>query len=283
MAQSVAVVIPSFNRAHCLQRALDSVLAQTRIADEIIVIDDGSEDATADLLARNYPSVRYHHQSNQGVSAARNKGIELSAAQYVAFLDSDDEWLPRKLELQLQAVEHSTRYQLVHCDEIWIRNGKRVNPMAKHRKRGGDIFSHCLPRCVISPSAVMMHRDLFSRYGAFNESLPACEDYDLWLRLCSQIQVLYLEQPLLKKYGGHEDQLSRKHWGMDRFRIQALQELLEGGSLNQSQRGETRAMLLEKCRILLLGAEKRKNIQLVEYCQGLQEKYQHQRRASAAS
>ena len=259
MSQSIAVIIPTYNRSHTLRRALDSVNSQTVKPNEICVVDDGSTDETEQLLSRHYPQVTYVYQSNTGVSSARNAGVAFTRGHWLAFLDSDDEWMPNKLERQLQEINDNPTFPLVHCDEIWIRNGTRVNAMHKHQKAGGEIFERCLPLCVISPSAVMIKRRLFEEVGGFDESLPACEDYDLWLRFCSRYPVLYIEEALLRKYGGHDDQLSRQHWGMDRFRVKALVTLLNTGSLRPQQTQLTRAMLVNKCEILAEGAEKRGN------------------------
>lgn len=270
MTISVSVIIPSFNRRQCLARALDSVLAQTRPADEVIVVDDGSSDGSGDMIARHYPRVHYLYQQNRGVSAARNAGIRAASGDWIALLDSDDQWLPDKLALQLQALESATaeaggaEQVLVHCDEIWIRRGRRVNPMDKHAKAGGWIFERCLPLCAISPSAALIKKTLLQELGGFDESLPACEDYDLWLRICAAYPVLYVDRPLLKKYGGHDDQLSRQHWGMDRFRVRALDKLLSNSRLNSRQAEAAKAMLQEKCRILKQGAIKRDNTALLD-------------------
>ncbi|MET0065698.1 MAG: glycosyltransferase [Candidatus Thiodiazotropha sp.] len=257
MSSTVSVIIPSFNRAHTLARALDSVIAQTHPVLEIIVIDDGSTDQTDELIARDYPQCVCLRQSNRGVSAARNRGISHARGEWLALLDSDDSWMPEKLEQQFAALAASPGLRLCHTDEIWIRNGTRINPMRKHRKQGGQIFAQCLPLCVISPSASLMHRSLFETYGLFDEDLPACEDYDLWLRVCSREAVAFVEQPLVVKYGGHEDQLSRQYWGMDRFRVRALSKLLEARILSAEDRQKTLQVLEQKCRILIQGAEKR--------------------------
>lgn len=261
---TISVVIPTYERAHTLSRALDSVLAQTRTAEEIIVIDDGSTDGTAARVRRDYPAVKLIQQPNSGVSAARNRGIEASCGEWIALLDSDDEWLPRRLEKQLALLAAYPEHKLIHSDEIWIRDGRRVNQMKKHAKRGGSIFRHCLPLCAISPSAAMIHRSLFDEIGLFDESLPACEDYDLWLRITSRYPVLYCEQPLINKYGGHEDQLSRKHWGMDRFRIRALIKIMEQGELGKEEFSAAHATLLNKVQVVLKGARKRDNRELIE-------------------
>jgi len=236
MAPRVSVVIPTFNRATLVERAIDSVLGQTHSAFEIIVVDDGSTDNTSATLRNKYSDkLVVFQQSNRGVSAARNVGIAHATGNWIALLDSDDEWLPSKLAQQLALIKNHTDCLLCHTDEIWIRNGVRVNAMNKHKKSGGDIY-------------------------------PACEDYDLWLRICAQHKVHYLDQKLLVKYGGHEDQLSRKHWGMDRFRIKSLQKMLQLNVLSEDKRASTVATLTKKIHILLNGAVKHNNTALIEEC-----------------
>lgn len=251
------MVVPTFDRAEVLPRALDSVIEQTRLPVEVIVVDDGSTDATAELVESRFPGVLVLRQENRGVSAARNRGIGASRGEWIALLDSDDEWRPRKLERQLSALEAQPDLRICHTDEIWIRRGRRVNPRQIHAKHGGWIFEHCLPLCAMSPSSVVIHRSIFDAVGMFNEALPACEDYDLWLRICSRYPVLYLDEPLVVKYGGHEDQLSSRIWGLDRFRIQALEKVLCDGSLSDDDRDSAASMLLQKVDIYLKGARKR--------------------------
>ncbi|MES9963124.1 MAG: glycosyltransferase family A protein [Candidatus Sedimenticola sp. 20ELBAFRAG] len=253
----ISAVIPTHNRATVLERALASVLTQTHPAMEVIVVDDGSEDRTRELLTQKFPSVRYLHQPNQGVSSARNLGIANARGDWIAFLDSDDEWLPGKLQAQKELLSNQPDIRICHTEEIWIRDGKRVNQMKKHTKQGGTIFRHCLPLCVISPSSVMIHRDVFEQVGVFDESLPACEDYDLWLRICARYPVAFVEQPQINKYGGHEDQLSRRHWGMDRFRLQALEKIIVSGEIQGPDLEAASEMLTRKAAILANGAEKR--------------------------
>ncbi len=260
----ITAIIPTFNRATLLQRALRSVLSQSRPAREVIVVDDGSTDATTDVVRSGFPEVTYIRQKHEGVSRARNRGIAQAESNWLAFLDSDDEWLPQKLERQGQMLERQPGFKLCHTDEIWIRNSQRVNPMNKHAKHGGWIFKYCLPRCVISPSTVMVHRSLIEELGAFDESLPACEDYDLWLRICARYPVLYLREKLIIKYGGHEDQLSRCFWGMDRFRIQALEAIIGSGCLSAADQITAIETLLDKAEIVLQGAHKRGNKVLMQ-------------------
>lgn len=263
-ASSISVVIPSYNRLPLLINALESVLAQTSKVDEIIVVDDGSNDATGEEISLRFPQIRLITQANRGVSAARNTGIRAAGCDWIALLDSDDRWLPDKIKTIRQAQVEHPQFLLYHSDEFWIRNGVRVNAMKKHQKSGGWIFQQCLPLCVISPSAVVIKREIFDRVGLFDESLPACEDYDLWLRICQQMPVYYIDKPLITKYGGHEDQLSGQYWGMDRFRIRALEKLLNDTKLGEADRQAAEAMLTHKLNILLKGACKHGNQAIID-------------------
>ncbi len=270
---SVSVVIPTYNRVHLLERALDSVLGQTLAADEIIVVDDGSTDNTVSTLKSLHPEVKLIQQDNLGVSAARNTGISAARHDWIALLDSDDVWHENKLERLITELNNAPEYLICHSDEIWIRNGVRVNQMNKHKKAGGHIFQHCLPLCAISPSAVMIHRSLFDEIGLFDENLPACEDYELWLRICSRYPVLFIDEALITKHGGHHDQLSRRYWGMDRFRIQALNKIVSANKLNDGDRDAAIKMMVNKINIYLAGAEKHGNTEHVEDFKELLTKY----------
>ena len=274
MNSNIDVIIPTYNRRHTLGRSIDSVLTQSLKPAEIIIVDDGSTDGTEDYININYPDITYIKTRNKGVSAARNEGIKHSRSDWLAFLDSDDEWLPEKLEKQMGAGSSKKGYKIIHCDEIWVRNGIRVNAKNKHQKSGGKIFLKCLPMCVISPSAAIINRVLFNELGYFDEALPACEDYDLWLRICAIYPVLYIDTPLLIKYGGHKDQLSREYWGMDRFRVEALSKILRSNVLSRSQRMAAKETLVKKCMILINGAEKRENQSLIRACGRLIEEFQ---------
>ena len=260
----VSVIIPTYNRGEVVLRALRSVFAQDHAVDQVIVVDDGSTDDTIERVERNFPGVELIVQTNHGVSHARNRGIERARNEWLAFLDSDDEWLPGKITAQLAAIMSDGISRVCHSDEIWVRNGRRVNPMNKHRKYGGDIFLHCLPRCVMSPSSVVLHRSVVEELGGFDETLPVCEDYDLWLRIACQTTVLYVPEKLLIKYGGHEDQLSRSSWGMDRYRIQALEKLLLSEVLSETQSQKAIAEMLRKIEIYVAGAGRRHRWQEVQ-------------------
>ncbi len=253
---SVAVILPTFNRAWCLAEAVDSVLAQTYRDFELIVVDDGSNDGTAELLSRYAGKIRMIRRENRGVSAARNAGIAACRSPLVAFLDSDDLWLPEKLALQVAFFAAHPEARICQTEEIWVRNGRRVNPGRRHRKLSGWIFEPSLELCLVSPSAVMVRRSLFEEVGLFDESLPACEDYDLWLRVSLRHPVFLLPEPAVVKRGGHKDQLSRG-WGLDRFRIRAIEKILRAGGLEPDRRAAARAVLRRKCRIYASGCRKR--------------------------
>lgn len=260
----ISVVIPVYNRREVVGRAIRSVLAQTWTEREVIVVDDGSDDGSGDSIRAAFgSSVRLLVQPrNRGVSAARNRAMEAARGEWLAFLDSDDEWLPTKLEKQVEALR-ATCLEVCHTEEIWIRRGVRVNPRKHHRKTGGDVFLQALPRCIMSPSSILLHRDVLERVGPFDETLPVCEDYELFLRIAWRYRVAFLEEPLLVKYGGHEDQLSRAYPAMDRFRVRALDKLLQSADLSPGKREAARRVLLEKAGIVCNGARKRNNLDLL--------------------
>ena len=263
----ISVIIPTFNRAHLLPRSIDSLLSQTLSAHSVVIVDDGSTDGTENLVCEKYPEITYLKQNNLGVSAARNAGIAATSDEWLAFLDSDDEWLPEKLQFQIDALEAEPEMMVCHTDDIWIRNGKHVNPMKKHNKHGGWIFDKCLPLCCISPSSVIIHRSVLDEIGFFDQSLPACEDYDLWLRVASSYPVLYISEKLVVKHGGHQNQLSEKYWGMDRFRIQALEKIILSGNLIDENLNNAKQMLREKTIIFSTGARKRGRTAEAEKCE----------------
>jgi glycosyltransferase involved in cell wall biosynthesis len=258
MMPKVSVVIPAYNRLPLLKEAIDSVLAQDFEDLELIVVDDGSTDGTVDEIRRYGGRVKLMiHAQNRGVSAARNTGISAARGKYIAFLDSDDLWVKGKLKLQVPFLDENPQYPLCYTDEIWIRKGRRVNPMVKHAKYSGWIFEKCLPLCIISPSSAMMRKTLFSRVGLFDEALPVCEDYDFWLRTSIRFPIFFLEKKLIIKRGGHPDQLSHRSWGNDGFRVIALEKLLSESALRPEEREMVLEEMKRKCRILSQGFFKR--------------------------
>lgn len=252
----VSIVIPTFNRGWIVREANDSVLAQDYPNFELIVVDDGSTDDTSAILNAYGDRLEVIEQSNLGVSAARNRGIEASGGELIALLDSDDYWLPQKLSIQVEYFNKHPLADICQTEEIWIRNGVRVNPGKRHRKLSGDIFEPSLDLCLVSPSAVMMRSYVFDHFGLFDEQMPACEDYDLWLRISCRAPVYLIEIPLIVKRGGHADQLSRQP-SLDRYRIQSLAKLLRSGTLNSRQQAAALSVLTDKCRIYANGCLKR--------------------------
>ncbi len=262
MTPEVSVIIPTFNRCAMLREAIDSVLAQSTPAFELIVIDDGSTDGTAEHLARLAETIRIEIDriDHRGPAAARNRGVAIARAPLVAFLDSDDLWSPAKLERQIAFMRDNPGCAISQTREIWIRNGRRVNPGHRHRKRAGDIFVDSLRTCLIGMSSVMIRTDLFGSSGGFDEQMTAAEDYDLWLRILIDHEAGLLDEPLVTRRGGHPDQLSATTPALDRFRILALAKLLADDRLSPARRTSVVEVLVEKCRIYARGLVRRGRI-----------------------
>jgi len=256
----VSVIIPTYNRLSMLKEAVDSVLTQDFEDFELIVVDDGSTDGTGEAIKRYGGRVKLlQHSENRGVSAARNRGVLHAKGKYIAFLDSDDLWVKGKLRIQVTFLDDNPHYPLCYTDEIWIRKGKRVNPMLKHTKYSGWIFEKCLPLCIISPSSAVMRRTLFSKVGLFDEALLVCEDYDFWLRVSARFPIFFINRKLIIKRGGHSDQLSQRFWGNDRYRVIALEKLLSEPYIGPEERRMILEVMKRKCQILYKGFLKRGN------------------------
>ena len=264
----VSVVLPTFNRAWTLKDAVESVLSQDYPYIELIVVDDGSDDDTPALLDEYKDKLIVLKQGNSGVSAARNAGIKNSKGEFIALLDSDDAWDKRKISCQVEFFKQNPDALICQTEEIWIRNGKRVNPKVKHRKPSGMIFEPSLFLCLVSPSAVMMRRRLFDLKGYFNEAFTVCEDYDLWLRVSSSLPIFLIDEPYTIKRGGHPDQLSGRH-SQDRFRIRSLLNLIRSDSLTHVQVEKAKAVLKKKCTIYGNGCLKRGRKEEGDYYLGL--------------
>ncbi len=257
----LSVIVPTYNREHFLARALHSVLRQTVLPREIIVVDDGSTDRTRYLVDRLRKSsaaeIRYFSQSNSGPAAARNRGVERSSFGVVAFLDSDDHWHKRKIEVQFQNLADHDQIRISHTREKWLRRGEHLNQKAIHQPAGGTIFPSCLRLCCVGMSTVMLEKSLIADHGQFDETLRCCEDYDYWLRVSAAEPFLLINEPLTVKEGGRADQVSvRYRVGMDRYRIYALLKLLVRGQLSAAQDRQARDMLVEKCEIYGNGCTK---------------------------
>ena len=260
----ISVIIPTYNRKKTLARAIQSVINQSLSPFEILIIDDGSNDGTEEWVKENFRNIKYIYQNNRGVSSARNIGIENANGDWVAFLDSDDEWLSNKLHEQVIAIESNPKIKFFHTNEIWIRNGVRVNQMKKHKKYGGYIFEKCLDMCRVSPSSVLIQKEVFDNIGVFDESLRVCEDYDLWLRITSKYPVEFLDVPLIYKYGGHADQLSKVNDGIESYRIQSLEKIIKSGFLSDEQKVMAVNALVNKMKIYSKGLKKRKKLDALQ-------------------
>ncbi len=256
-----SVIIPSYNRKAQLINAVESVLAQNERDFELIVVDDGSDDGTSVIADEYYGRLIYIYQDNSGVSSARNKGISISNSPNITLLDSDDTWHKNKLHKHKEFMENNRNIPVHQTGDIWIRNGVRVNPGSKHIKPEGKIFIPSLQLCLISPSSVCISRTIFEKYGLFDEDLPACEDYDLWLRITPFEEIGLIKENLITRYAGHSDQLSAVHWGMDRFRLYSILKMLNntGDRIERLYLEAALNTAKEKAEILLNGAIKRCN------------------------
>lgn len=253
----ISIIIPTFNRASLLNRAINSILAQTYTHWDLWVIDDGSTDNTASLVEEFQHTnpklnIRYVRSPNLGVSHARNLGAQLSTSSWIAFLDSDDEWLSSKLELQVHAIKN-TNSPLIHGHEKWQRNHKDVKIPKKYQKLGGRIFKENCDVCAIGPSCALIRKDIFSELGGFNEEFQVCEDVELWLRICSKYDTHLVDEDLIIKHGGHQDQLSMQHHSMDEWRLKALLPHINSPLLTADENIHLKEVCLKKGQILLSG------------------------------
>lgn len=205
----VSAVIPAYNAARYLGEAIDSALAQTFRDLEIIVIDDGSTDDTARVVARYGGSVRSISQPNRGVSSARNRGIEESRGRYVAFLDADDVWMPAKLQRQLEALRENPQTRACYSAHLWVDD--RLAPLRENRgPRRGTALEDLLRtgNVVGSPSSVIVERSIFSEVGGFSDAFSLCADWEMWVRIAARTEFAYINEPLVQ-YRVHADSMSR--------------------------------------------------------------------------
>ena len=268
----ISVIIPTYNRGWIINEAIDSVLAQDYVNFELIVVDDGSTDDTHDILNSYQKNFLVLRQNNKGVSAARNRGFAAASGRFIAFLDSDDIWLTQKLSQQVDFFQSNPDALICQTEEIWIRNNVMVNPKKRHKKPSGMIFEPSLSLCLVSPSAVMIKKNLFEEVGFFDETLPACEDYDLWLRVSCRHPIHLIDTPLIIKRGGHDDQLSASP-GLDKFRIKAIKKVIESDLLSAAQYQTAVETLKEKCDIYASGCRKRGRMVEAAYYEALTKRY----------
>ena len=273
---NISIILPVYNRPELVKRAVDSVLSQSYRNFELILIDDGSDDGTSNVLVEYNETTGADikliiFKENRGVSAARNAGLHIASGEWIALLDSDDEWDESKLKKQVQFHQQNSNLVISQCNERWIRNGKHVNKRKIHRKKSGKIFKESLKLCLISPSAVIFQRKLINDIGLFDESFPVCEDYDYWLRVLRKYPVGLLDEPLLTRYGGHKDQLSSQYWGMDRWRVKAMEKHLNEQNIPEDERIALYKELIDKLNVLYQGASKRKKSSADKYAAKLRQ------------
>lgn len=269
----ISVIIPTYNRCAFLKEALLSVFNQTFKDYEVIVYDDGSTDETDRMLhtfKRFYPVKYILSPINKGPAYSRNKAVEASRGNFIAFLDSDDLWLKNKLKIQYTFMREK-KVRICQTDEIWLRNGKKINPMKKHQKFSGDIFERSLDLCLVSPSAVMFEKSLFEEHGGFDENLIACEDYDLWLRISIKEHIYLIAKKLVIKRGGHSDQLSHIIPYLDRFRIYSMKKLLQHNHVRGEKAKIVKNKLIQKCHIMVNGLKKKEKHEEAQYYERLLE------------
>jgi glycosyltransferase involved in cell wall biosynthesis len=274
------IVIPSFNRYSFLDKAIESVYRQKYQKWKLWVVDDGSQDETCSLVQRWHQldsRISFHIQQNQGVSVARNKGISLGNSPWICLLDSDDRWLDHKLEVFANYLINHPETKILHSNEKWIRHGLHLNQMKKHQKGGGDQFLRSLDLCLISPSAVCLSREMLEKHKntkqeIFDSDFTVCEDYDLWLRLTCHYQVDFVQEILIEKYGGHQDQLSQKFHSMDYFRLLSITKNLS--LFNSEQKLQAHQVFQKKLSILLNGAKKHNNQDFILKLNNLHDQFQ---------
>jgi len=267
----VTTVIPTYNRPEATIRSLKTVLEQTHTVSEIIVVNDASTDSTIEVL-KDFQST---HQipnlciidlpKNLGVSGARNAGITQASHEWIAFLDSDDEWHKDKIKIQLESLK-KTNLLISHTDETWMRAGKVVNKKKHHKKYGGHVYTQSVDMCFIGPSTSIIHKSILDDIGLFDEDLKVCEDYDLWLRVTAKYPVDFVDQELIIKHGGHDDQLSTAFHSMDFWRLKALKKQLTNPLLNAEQIEKTKSVFELKKKNLIFGCKKHGNLELLEKC-----------------
>ncbi len=253
----ISVIIPTYNRKDFILEAIKSIQTQTINVDEIIVVDDGSDDGTKDLI-KNL-DIKYIYQKNSGVSSARNLGIKNAKNSWIAFLDSDDTWNETKCEKQIDFHKNNPDVLISHTNELWVRNNKIINQKKHQQKPSGHCFLENIPSCKIGPSTVFLHKEIFNDVGLFDETLKVCEDYDLWLRVSKKYEIGYLDEQLITKNAGHDNQLSFTTFAIDTYRIEALEK-----HINSNFKTEVVGELINKCNLLLKGAKKHNNKDIID-------------------
>ncbi|MDY6854700.1 MAG: glycosyltransferase [Thermodesulfobacteriota bacterium] len=202
--RTVSIIIPTYNRAHLLRRAIQSALVQTYRHFELIVVDDASTDNTEEIIKKlNDPRIRYiRHKTNKGGSAARNTGIKNAQGEFIAFQDSDDEWLLEKLEKQMRVFQScSDNMGVVYCGFLrWDGRSAVYVPSPKIKVRDGDISSQILCKNFVGTPTLLIRRECFEKIGLFDEQLPRFQDWELVIRLAGKYHFYLIDEPLVMAY-----------------------------------------------------------------------------------
>ncbi len=260
----VSIIIPTFNSAHYVVEAVASAMSQTFRDFEVLVIDDGSTDDTASALQdaaqgaahevsgrRNGShNLRYIHQANAGVSAARNRGIAEARGRYVAFLDADDTWLDNKLERQLKALaDHGGRYRASYTAYVTV--SADMTSLGVHRPEPDARLAELLTRgnIVGTPSTVVAERSLFPVAGGFDRELSQCADWDMWVRLASLTEFLYVDEPLVR-YRQHGGNMSKNVPLLEKDSVRVLEKGFAMANLPAGLRARRRAALARNYTVL---------------------------------
>jgi len=246
----ISVIIPAFNAVSTLSRTIDSVLAQSYGADEIIVVDDGSSDATSEV-AKMYSEVILLRQKRMGAASALNNGAMMASNEWIAFLEAADTWHPDKLQEQVACLRKSRHTKVICTDQTLVRGGREVDTAEKSQKPQEIPFDNCLSGCNMALSSLLIEKKLFDRLGGFDESMECCEDYDLWLRIMQEEKIAMIERKLVNSYGDAGDRSSCGEKETARFRVKALEKHLEG-----VHDAAVREELIRTLRVLAEGAKK---------------------------
>lgn len=185
--------------------AIDSAIAQTYAPVEIIVVDDGSNDETYKITAQYGSKIKYYFKENGGVSSARNLGIAVSSGSLIAFLDSDDEWLPDKLEKQVDFLKSNPDLGMVICDSYFINGDRKILSRTNRRRtipRDGYMLEEVLASPFLIPSTVLLKREVLESIGCFDEDIKTAEDLDLHLRIASNYKIGLVAEPLVSCMSG---------------------------------------------------------------------------------
>ena len=257
----VSVIIPVFNLAPYVAETLDSLFRQTYGDFEAIVVNDGSTDRTEEALEPFRGRIVYRRQENRGVMAARNAGLRAARGELIALLDGDDLWMPDCLRTLVGMLDADSGADVAFPNAVFFGSPRFDGRLHQEVFAVNQpiTFDRLLRRETHVFGSLVFRRRVLTEIGEFDESLAGqgAEDYDLWLRIASRFEIGFIDEPLIIKRGGHADQLSHSEYGIDRYRVLALQKMLENNALNEDWRTQTLDMLNEKRRILTLGYGKR--------------------------